>query len=35
MRLRALALLTLAVLVALPALAIQRVVLYEQFTNTG
>jgi hypothetical protein len=35
MRLRTVAALTLLVLVALPAFALQRVVLYEQFTNSG
>jgi len=35
MRLRATALLLLMMLPALPALALQRVVLYEQFTNSG
>jgi hypothetical protein len=33
MRFRVIAMLTLLVLIALPAFAVQRVVLYEQFTN--
>ncbi len=35
MRLRAMAVLSLLVLAAMPAFALQRVVLYEQFTNSG
>ncbi len=35
MRLRTVAVLTMLVLTALPAFALQRVVLYEQFTNSG
>ena len=35
MRVRAVAVMSLLVLLALPAFALQRVVLYEQFTNTG
>jgi len=35
MHLRAVAVLALLVLMALPAFALQRVVLYEQFTNSG
>jgi len=35
MHLRTIAVLALLVLMALPAFALQRVVLYEQFTNSG
>ena len=35
MNLRVVVILTLLVLLALPAFALQRVVLYEQFTNSG
>jgi len=35
MHLRTVAILTLLVLMALPVFALQRVVLYEQFTNSG